>query len=145
MIPSSECRCFICQKKLPYGDNCVNLTVGSIQENGFEPESHIPYNSYQPAFAHEDCWEEMEEEMLERLNCPDDETEPKELICSICKNEIELADLFAIKQLGFLKVSDFSPNGEVADEFNPLDGPREAICVDCLSEMRSEEEEDDNE
>lgn len=144
MIYDSGHECSRCQEKILFAEEVYVLWVVSACMNGeFQlryAESEDGDFLYPPQFFCFSCWEECLEEFL-ALN---EDVRPiydekGVLDCAFCDSSILLDEYFGQTNLGEIRCSEKTPNGEVAYHFHSLENSEPpTICISCLKLLNDE-------
>lgn len=145
-VYESEISCSSCGDKLGYGEESYLLQVVTIKADygpmggflfSFEPVvDHNEDYVFGPHFLEVSCWESEKEDVhltnegaeVHKLELPQHEV----CQCAICQSSITSGELVGVAHLGEVTISDKSPDGEDALEYEIPDQMPDVVCASCL-------------
>lgn len=93
---------------------------------------------YDPVFICMKCWDDLEQELVERLaDTPPCIHQESLLTCNFCRSSILLFEYYARMMTGEILRAPQEPRGQVSYTFHPFETGR-ALCLACMARVTSE-------
>jgi len=139
--------CEHCEMSIAYKELAIQLLVGNLTDNGFEVSVVDGDIEFEPKYYHSKCWDKVFQDILNTTEKDTTPFVPAEAIltCAICGYGIRHSDTFGLARLGTLKQSEYSPNGEDAEEFEVRqdDCCTYTLCLCCMDCCVSDDDDED--